>query len=294
LSGINNTDTTIFLQTSDGAKFPSPSAGQRFAVTLTDAAGNIEIVYCSAQAVADQLTVSRGEESTTALSWLAGDAIDMRLTKAILENIPQGDTVVIPNVSADMVDGIHAAVVATANQLLALDGSSILQAIVANALQLEGNDSAYHRARGNHTGSQLLSTISDAGLLAGVDSVGELFTASGNFTVPVGVTSVNLIMAGGGGGGGIGGADDDESGQGGRGGYHGVPGIVTTTVIPGAVIPITIGAGGLSGAVGGDTTFIDTPSSASGTVDAATNANPCVITDTAHDLQTGDMISLRA
>jgi len=291
LAGINDTDTAIFLATGEGTLFPSPAAGQRFAATLTNAAGDKEIVYCSAQPNADELTVSRGEESTTALSWLAGDSIDIRVTQAILEQILQGDGIVILNTNADQVDGLEAAASATPGALLALDGSAILQATVANALLLEGNNSAYHRARGNHTGTQLMATISDAGALATVDSVQQLYTGAGShpFTVPGGVTEITVAIAGGGGGGGNGNTGSDESTKS-MGGDSGNIQTFVMNVVPGAIIPITLGAGGLASADGADSTFMDSSGATAGTVDAASNANPCVISDIAHDLTTGDII----
>src|SRR5690606_1317677 len=72
----------------------------------------------------------------------------------------------------------------------------------------------------------------------------QAFTASGDFTVPAGVTSITIEVVGGGGGGGING-----SGGGGGGGYS----FGTFSVTPLAVIPVTIGAGGESGAAGGTT-----------------------------------------
>lgn len=70
------------------------------------------------------------------------------------------------------------------------------------------------------------------------------FTSSGNFTVPSGVTSVKVTLTGGGAGGmgcQAGGLTDTFSGSGGGAGGTSI-GIFT--VIPGTVIPITVGNGG--------------------------------------------------
>lgn len=94
----------------------------------------------------------------------------------------------------------------------------------------------------------------------------QTFTASGNFTVPAGVTQVFVLGAGGGGGGGPGG--DGTAGDlahqfyGGAGGNASHPVMYPATVTPAAVIPIVIGTGGagsstlgVPGAFGTDTTF---------------------------------------
>lgn len=66
--------TSITLASGAGAKFPSPGAGQQFALTLNDqATGNIfEVCYCTARS-GDVLTVVRGQEGTAAVAWSLGD-----------------------------------------------------------------------------------------------------------------------------------------------------------------------------------------------------------------------------
>ena len=77
----------------------------------------------------------------------------------------------------------------------------------------------------------------------------QIFTSSGNFTVPVGVTAIDVFLVGGGGGSGI----EYSNGWGGSGG-----GYASTTkklpVTPGSVASVLIGAGG-NATDGGATTF---------------------------------------
>lgn len=89
-SGITNVATTLIVQAGDGALFPSPSAGQRFPVTLADAAGNKEVAYCSSRS-SDTFTISRGEEGTTGLAFAADDAVELRWTKGLAEQTAQKD-----------------------------------------------------------------------------------------------------------------------------------------------------------------------------------------------------------
>lgn len=65
---------TLTLSSGSGAEFPNPSAGEQFGLSLVDAATGLlnEITYCTARS-GDVLTVVRGQEGTSALSWLAGD-----------------------------------------------------------------------------------------------------------------------------------------------------------------------------------------------------------------------------
>lgn len=71
---ISTSATSLNLATGQGALFPNPSAGQQFALTITDAATGFltEITYCTARS-GDTLTVVRAQENTVAQSWLAGD-----------------------------------------------------------------------------------------------------------------------------------------------------------------------------------------------------------------------------
>jgi hypothetical protein len=71
---IGPSATTITLAPGTGALFPSPGAGQQFALSLNDASTHLsyEIVYCTHRST-DTLTVIRAQEGTSALSWLTGD-----------------------------------------------------------------------------------------------------------------------------------------------------------------------------------------------------------------------------
>ena len=85
----------------------------------------------------------------------------------------------------------------------------------------------------------------------------QLFTSSGTFTAPVGVTKIYLTCAAGGGGGS--GASATKGGCGGGAGQSIIN--VPYTVVPGNSYTVTIGAGGAGGAYendgvdGGDTVF---------------------------------------
>ncbi|KNQ84525.1 phage tail protein [Salmonella enterica subsp. enterica serovar Derby] len=82
----------------------------------------------------------------------------------------------------------------------------------------------------------------------------QFFTANGTFTVPDGVTQVFVEMLGGGGGGGGGGHTSNTDGllycSGGNAGKSEEPEIAIVPVIAGNNYPVTVGAGGASGAGG--------------------------------------------
>ena len=71
-SAITSASTTIALATGQGAKFPTPSGGDYFMVTLAMVSGvtetSWEIVKVTARS-GDSLTVVRAQEGTTAAAW---------------------------------------------------------------------------------------------------------------------------------------------------------------------------------------------------------------------------------
>ncbi|MDO8925764.1 MAG: hypothetical protein Q7U94_02495 [Sideroxyarcus sp.] len=100
----------------------------------------------------------------------------------------------------------------------------------------------------------MLATLAGSALAATVT-----YTASGTWTVPAGVTSVDVEVWGGGGAGGGQDQNSDGGGGGGGGAYSKVTGLV---VIPGNNYTVVVGAGGGgvaagTGGIGGDSYFIN-------------------------------------
>jgi hypothetical protein len=89
-ANIGPSATSITLAPGDGAKFPTPAAGQLFTLTLNDAATHLqfETTYCTHRA-GDVLTVTRGQEGTTAQSWVIGDQAFNGPTSGTMQNILQ-------------------------------------------------------------------------------------------------------------------------------------------------------------------------------------------------------------
>ena len=81
----------------------------------------------------------------------------------------------------------------------------------------------------------------------------QVFTASGTFTVPAGVSKVKVTLVGGGGGGGNGSGTNGNRGSGGGGGGGAIK--VITGLTPGGTVSVTVGAGGASATAGGTSSF---------------------------------------
>jgi len=83
------------------------------------------------------------------------------------------------------------------------------------------------------------NTSSRAFSITEIPSAIESFTSSGTFSVPTGITSVDVLVVGAGGGAGV-----DHAGGGGAGGLIFVPGFPVT---PGGTVTVTVGCGGATG-----------------------------------------------
>lgn len=94
-SSITNSATSLTLGVGQGAMFASPSAPDYSLVTLfqygTGGEINHEIVKVTARAT-DTLTIVRGQESTTARAFNAGDLIECRVTAGAM-NAPNPTSV---------------------------------------------------------------------------------------------------------------------------------------------------------------------------------------------------------
>ena len=84
-AGITDTATSITLASGQGARFPTLASGDYFYATLIDTSNNLEVVKVTARAT-DVLTVTRGQEGTTAQAFAIGDRIELRVTAGGLED----------------------------------------------------------------------------------------------------------------------------------------------------------------------------------------------------------------
>lgn len=83
-TSISSSDTTIVVTAGEGAKFPTLTGGDTFPVTMVKADGSIEIGRCTARS-SDTLTITRGQEGTSAKAFSAGDRVELRLTVGAFE-----------------------------------------------------------------------------------------------------------------------------------------------------------------------------------------------------------------
>ena len=94
-AAITNVATSLTVATGEGSRFPNPTGGDFFIITLFKLSGvtesAIEIVKCTARS-GDVLTVVRGQEGTMALAYAAGDYVALRLTAGgmVTDSVAEG------------------------------------------------------------------------------------------------------------------------------------------------------------------------------------------------------------
>ena len=86
VGGIAAGDLAVDVQPGDGALFPALAAGEYFYAVLVDGSGTREIVKCTSRTV-DNLTIARAQQGTSASAFSAGDVIELRVTKGLLEDM---------------------------------------------------------------------------------------------------------------------------------------------------------------------------------------------------------------
>lgn len=131
-AAIDSTQTTILLQTGNGALFPDVRGDDEdgFWITIEDRTVNtMEICYCTAREV-DSLTVIRAQQDTVGTAFLLGTAVSNRVTAEFLNEFY--DSIAAAGESAEA-----AAIAAAAAVVAAADAKS-----TANAAQSTA-DAAY-------------------------------------------------------------------------------------------------------------------------------------------------------
>lgn len=92
-AGISTSDTTITLDSGQGARFPTLSSGDYFYGTVVDTSNNLEIVKVTARS-SDSMTVVRAQDNTTATAFAIGDRFELRPVAALFEDITDNAEVV--------------------------------------------------------------------------------------------------------------------------------------------------------------------------------------------------------
>ena len=259
-SGVLIGDTSLTVAAGTGAEFPTLTGSEYFYCTIANNAGSVEIIKVTARST-DTFTIVRGQDGTSAAAWSSGDKVELRLTRIDLLNFPQLDsTNTFAAVQTFTVNPLMNGL--TASKPVFTDASKNLTSTGTVAVDQGGTgQTSYTNGElliGNTTGNTLTKTTLTAGTgisvtngtgsitiantLSGGFTNMQVFTSTGTFTVPTGITKVKVTVVGGGGNGGTG------AGAGG-GGAGGAAIEIISGLTPGGTETVTVGG------VGGTSSF---------------------------------------
>ena len=168
LAGVSSGDTTLTVPVGLGDLFPVIASPDVAYLTLEDAAGNIEVVKATARTSgADSITVVRGQDGTSALAWLAGDALGLRPTAAIINTLV-----------AEIVGKEDTTNKGAANGYASLDASSKVQEVALQADSLSGVSASATEL--NYNDISTLGTV-QAEKTVTADSSGDITNSAGEY-----------------------------------------------------------------------------------------------------------------
>lgn len=93
-SGISDVDVNLTVATGDGTKFPIVSTPDTFYITLENAiTGVYEVCLVTehTSGTPDTFTITRAQDNTTAVAWVTGDLVELRICAAILDSFEGHD-----------------------------------------------------------------------------------------------------------------------------------------------------------------------------------------------------------
>ena len=185
--------STVSLQAGEGALFPNPTGGDFFICTVEDTSGNIEILLCTARATND-LTCSRGHESTTIQEFATGSRVEIRNTAATFDAFLQVAGGVMTG-ELDMNNNLLTDPLLTGGEIRnspirGTDGGTGNQIVVptaagaptigGNTIVHTGNDSAYVQTTFALTGGEGVAAIGDLSTPRTINlDINELTTIAG-------------------------------------------------------------------------------------------------------------------
>lgn len=86
LVGVNDAETSILLKSGQGSRFPSPVLDQDwFYITVQNEEGEMEVMKCTKRS-GDTLTVQRGQDGTTGISFKADSLVELRPCAALFND----------------------------------------------------------------------------------------------------------------------------------------------------------------------------------------------------------------
>lgn len=93
-TGITDVDVSLTVSSGDGASFPLVTSPDTFYITLENiVTGVFEVCLVTSHegGTPDTFTITRGQDNTTAVAWVAGDLVELRVCAAVLDSFEGHD-----------------------------------------------------------------------------------------------------------------------------------------------------------------------------------------------------------
>lgn len=191
--------TVLSVTAGDGAKFPSPGAGDWFPLTLVKADGTLEIMSCTSR-TGDVMTVARAQEGTAALAFSSGDRAELRVTAAALNTVLGGAGASPTFGSIELVSAIpvidfhYGSSTADFTSRIASDAAGDTVILSVNSVQARFSDSAFTSAKPILAATGITS---QNGALRARDGAAGSYTDYGNTGIMTAYNAGGTIVGGG-------------------------------------------------------------------------------------------------
>jgi hypothetical protein len=233
---------TAFLTTTS---FTATGGQTTFTPSATYQVGFINVIRNGSQLAPADFTATNGTTVVLANACVAGDTV-----------VTQGYaltslTNALPLTGGTVTGNLTVSGTLTASSGIAVSSGGTGQTSYTDGQLLIGNSTGNTLNKATLTAGSGVTITNGAGAItiAASSSGGgfsniQVFTSSGTFTVPAGITKVKVTVVGGGGGGGAGQADPTGGGGGGGTAIEIISGLT-----PGGTVTVTVGAAGASGGI---------------------------------------------
>ena len=197
--------TSLTLASGTGSRFPTPSGGDYFLLTLADTSGGSEsaweIVKVTARST-DVLTIVRAQEGSTARAWASGVPVDLRITAGTFSGMaatPGINNVGYLNIPQNSKSAAYTLVLDDAGKHIlhpSADTTACIFTIPANASVAYPIGTVVTFVNQNAGGVVTIAITTDTMRLAGAGTTGSRTLAANGIATALKITATEWIISG--------------------------------------------------------------------------------------------------
>lgn len=252
---INNASLgAVVVKNASGSTVTVPTAKTMW--VFSTGTGVVDAVtHLSSLTLGSALPIASGGTGSTTAAFSGANITSLNASAITTGTIDDARTTATPNNTPSAIVerdsngsftanvGTFTTITGAGSGITSINASNISSGTVGTARLASGSATSSTYLRGDQTW---------ASISAGLPGYqGQVFTSSGTFTIPTGVTAIKATVLGGGGGGGGCNVSNEDGSGGGMGGGGGGAIEFYTGLTPGATLAVTVGAGGNQATSGG-------------------------------------------